>query len=230
MKKLFLTLSLLLTLGLSTSGVSAQVAAPTLDDEMLGFEEVEGLVSVYDRTFSMDMEAMLASPDADFASMDMSALMRSVSITAYTFESDDDAERFMDEMRDEANAGLEEMTETLEDGQEITITDIEVVDKDGMTMTMVMDMDDLSIAMTMHVFVDGNHVFLVSATDSELEASAQAADGLAQYVVDTEAGSDDVTFSEDGTSTGGVYDRMPQVGDELVGDFVATDYELYVAE
>lgn len=221
MKKFLLTITMLLTLGLSAQGVAAQVDAPEI--EATDFSEVEGLQSAYSRTYSVDFAAMMSSPDAE---MDTSAMMRSISIQAYTFEDEDKAKDYVNDMKDQADDSLSEM----EDVGEIEIKDMEAVDKDGLTMTLVMDMEDMSIAMTTHVFADGNTVFMVSSTDSDLETSGPGADAVAQYIVDNEAESDEVTFAEDGTSTGGVFDRMPKVGDEIVADLVAMDMEVYVAE
>lgn len=224
MKKILLTITMLLTLALSAQGVAAQVEAPEI--ESVDYSEIDGLQSVYSRAYTVDFMAMMSSPDANLEEMDMAAMMRNISIQGYTFESEDQAKAFLDTTKEEAEGGLTEA----EDLGEVEMKDLEAVDKEGVTMTMVMDLEGESIAMTVHMFVDGNHLFMVISTDSDLDASNSKADAVAQYVVDAEVQNEEVTFSEDGTSTGGVFDRMPTSDDEIVGDLTSTmDTELHVA-
>lgn len=224
MKKILLTITMLLTLALSAQGVAAQVEAPEI--ESVDYSEIDGLQSVYSRAYTVDFMAMMSSPDANLEEMDMAAMMRNISIQGYTFESEDQAKAFLDTTKEEAEGGLTEA----EDLGEVEMKDLEAVDKEGVTMTMVMDLEGESIAMTVHMFVDGNHLFMVISTDSDLDASNSKADAVAQYVVDAEVQNEEVTFSEDGTSTGGVFDRMPEAGHELVADLTVMDMELYTGQ
>lgn len=224
MKKILLTITMLLTLALSAQGVAAQVEAPEI--ESVDYSEIDGLQSVYSRAYTVDFMAMMSSPDANLEEMDMAAMMRNISIQGYTFESEDQAKAFLDTTKEEAEGGLTEA----EDLGEVEMKDLEAVDKEGVTMTMVMDLEGESIAMTVHMFVDGNHLFMVISTDSDLDASNSKADAVAQYVVDAEVQNEEVTFSEDGTSTGGVFDRMPEAGNELVADLTVMDMELYTGQ
>lgn len=224
MKKILLTITMLLTLALSAQGVAAQVEAPEI--ESVDYSEIDGLQSVYSRAYTVDFMAMMSSPDANLEEMDMAAMMRNISIQGYTFESEDQAKAFLDTTKEEAEGGLTEA----EDLGEVEMKDLEAVDKEGVTMTMVMDLEGESIAMTVHMFVDGNHLFMVISTDADLDASNSKADAVAQYVVDAEVQNEEVTFSEDGTSTGGVFDRMPEAGHELVADLTVMDMELYTGQ
>ena len=224
MKKILLTITMLLTLALSAQGVAAQVEAPEI--ESVDYSEIAGLQSAYSRAYTVDFMAMMSSPDANLEEMDMAAMMRNISIQGYTFESEDQAKAFLDTTKEEAEGGLTEA----EDLGEVEMKDLEAVDKEGVTMTMVMDLEGESIAMTVHMFVDGNHLFMVISTDADLDASNSKADAVAQYVVDAEVQNEEVTFSEDGTSTGGVFDRMPEAGHELVADLTVMDMELYTGQ
>lgn len=224
MKKILLTITMLLTLALSAQGVAAQVEAPEI--ESVDYSEIDGLQSVYSRAYTVDFMAMMSSPEANLEEMDMAAMMRNISIQGYTFESEDQAKAFLDTTKEEAEGGLTEA----EDLGEVEMKDLEAVDKEGVTMTMVMDLEGESIAMTVHMFVDGNHLFMVISTDADLDASNSKADAVAQYVVDAEVQNEEVTFSEDGTSTGGVFDRMPEAGHELVADLTVMDMELYTGQ
>ena len=211
MKKLILTLTLLLSLGFSLQGVAAQT--PDASTPVMGADmDIEGLESAYDRTYMVDFEAMMASPSADLDEMDMSAMMRVVSVQGMTFDSDDNAKKYLDDMKsqiEEAQANGDEMAD-------IEVSELESIDKDGLIITTYME--DLEMGTAAIIFVDGNQVFMIVAIDADLEASSALATDLATYVADAESETDDVNFSEDGTSTGGVFDRMPVAGDDLVSD------------
>lgn len=222
-KKLLLTLSLLLTLGLSASGVAAQVEAPNLDD-VDPTADVEGIQSIYDRTFSVDFEALMASPEADFDNLDISAMMSVISIQGMTFDSEDNANAYLDQMRDELDASMEEDPSTF-DG--IEISDLDGFDVDG--LQLIMDMADLEITASVVIFVDGNQVFQIMVMNSDLETAKASADAVTQFVIDAETETEEVTFNADGTSTGGVFDRMPTGDDEVVGDLTGVlDSEIFV--
>lgn len=228
MKKLLLTLSMVLTLGLSVAGVSAQsegVQAPDFDDLETELD-VEGLRSVYSRTYSMDIEELMADPDFDFEEMDISAMIRSVSIQGMAFENDDAASAYLEEMKTELEATLEENPESLEGAE---VSDLDSLDINGVRVSM--DMPEMEMFVTMSLFVTDSHVFQVSVIDTDADTAHSLTDGVIQYILDAEVESDDVTFSEDGTSTGGVYDRMPGTDNDLVADLTSlTDAEIFLAD
>lgn len=230
MKKLLITLSLLLTFGFAASGVAAQtegVEAPDLEAAMAEAYDVEGLQSVYDRTYMIDIAALMSSPDADMESLDVSVMMNSISIQGMTFDNDDNAKAYIEDMESQMNTAMEEGdAETFED---MEISDLEGFDVDGLRINT--NMPDLEVAASMVIFSDGNHVFQVMAMNADLETAQSSADAVTQYVIDADVVNDEITFSEDGTSTGGVFDRMPPAGDEIVGDLTSVmDTELHVAE
>ena len=225
MKKILITLSFLLTLGFATSGVAAQtdgVEAPDLEGMEAAYD-VEGLQSVYDRTFSADIEALMSSPDADLESLDMSAMMSSISIQGMTFDSEDNAKAYLEQMKAEMNKAIEEDDAgTLED---MEISDLEGFDVEGIRVDM--DMPDLEIGVSMIIFTDGNHVFQVMVMNGDMATAQSTADEVAQFAIDAEIENEEITFSEDGTSTGGVFDRMPASGDDAVGGLeIVEDYDV----
>lgn len=214
MKKLILTLTMLLTLGFSLQGVAAQT--PDASGAPMGEAmQAEGLVSAYDRTYTVDFEALMASPSAD---MDTSAMMSAASITGMTFESEDSAKAYIDDAKsqiDEAMAG-----DQIPEGTEVEVTeDLGDIDKDGIKASMTMP--DMDVALGMIIFVDGDQVFMISVIDADLETATSLAENIAKYVADAEVKDDEVTFNEDGTSTGGVFDRMPEAGNDLLGDLTS---------
>lgn len=224
MKKLLMTLSLLLTLGLLTAGVAAQDDAPdseAFDDS--DYSSIEGLLSSYDRTYTVDFEATLASPEADFEDMDMAAMMRLIGIEGLTFDSEDNAQAYLQQTLDEFDSEAPDDEELLD---EVEITELDGFDVDG--MRMIMEFPEPEMAVLVVIFVDGNHVFQVAVIDAEMGAAESKLDEVIQFVLDAEVESDEVAFNMDGSSTGGVFDRMPSVGHEIVGDLSSvSDTELF---
>lgn len=215
MKKLILTFTLLLSLVLSLQGVAAQSDA-TPAAPMGEAMEADGLVSAYDRTYMVDFEALMASPVGDTASpvadMDVAAMMRVVSVTGMTFDSEDNAKAYVEDMTSQIQQAQEagEMPEGTEIGE------LEDIDKDGLIATI--SMEDMGLHSAIIVFVDGNQVFMIVALDADVETATTVVTDIAKHIVDADVENDEVTFSEDGTSTGGVFDRMPEAGSDLVGD------------
>lgn len=218
MKKFLLTIAMLLTLGLSMQGVSAQEVAPAGE---FGTEDLEGLESAYSRNYAVDFEALMASPTAD---MDVSAMMQNVSIMAYTFDSDDSADKFLDLSKTQ----LEEAAKSEDAAElgEVEIGELEDIDKDGFSASIAME--DVGVGMYIIVFTDGETVFMITSMNADVETAKATAVDTAKYVVDAEVKTDEVTFNEDGTSTGGVFDRMPAGGDDAVGGLqVESDTEVF---
>lgn len=210
-KKFLVVMAMLLTLGLSAQGVAAQ-----LDDsaDTLSPEDISGLNGGYSRTYAPDMEALMASPSSD--GLDLSSVMRNITIQAYTFDSDDEAKDFYDLMMEQMES---ELAGELTDMGETEISDASEIDKDGVKITI--DEGDLGVGMTMLIFVDGDTVFSVMVMDADVESATALSVDIANYIIDAEVEDENITFNEDGTSTGGVFDRMPASGDDAVGGLKA---------
>ncbi|MCO5227686.1 MAG: hypothetical protein M9934_05305 [Thermomicrobiales bacterium] len=217
-KTFTLVLALLLTLGLSVQSAAAQLDT---DATELDPKDVPGLIAGYSRTYAPDIEALMATPSADL--LDLSAYMRNVSIMTYVFESDDTASDFFDMMKDQMTDELSAPSPELGQAEMSEVTEI---DRDAMQVTV--DMGDLGVGLTILMFIDGDTVFAIMAMDTTVDDATAMAIDIANYLIDTEVQDDEVTFNEDGTSTGGVFDRMPASGDEIVGGLqVESDSDLF---
>lgn len=217
-KTFTLVLALLLTLGLSVQSAAAQLDT---DATELDPKDVPGLIAGYSRTYAPDIEALMATPSADL--LDLSAYMRNVSIMTYVFESDDTASDFFDMMKDQMTDELSAPSPELGQAEMSEVTEI---DRDAMQVTV--DMGDLGVGLTILMFIDGDTVFAIMAMDATVDDATAMAIDIANYLIDTEVQDDEVTFNEDGTSTGGVFDRMPASGDEIVGGLqVESDSDLF---
>jgi hypothetical protein len=123
---------------------------------------------------------------------------------------------------------IDEAQEAGEMPEGTELKDLEDFDKDGFIATL--NMEDMDVYSAILVLVDGNQVFMIVAIDVDVESAEAKVTDIAKYVVDAEVENDEVTFSEDGTSTGGVFDRMPEAGHELVSDLPSvSDTELQKA-
>lgn len=224
MKKLMMTFSLLLTLGLSTTGVAAQNGTPEPETNDIEYSEVEGLQSSYERTFFVDFDAVaLASPETDFEDLDMAEMMRLIGIEGLTFDSEDNASAYLQRAWGEFDSEAADNEEMMEG---VEITELEGFGVDGMRMTM--QWPDLEVTTVVVILMDGNHVFQVMVVDTNPEAAESKIDEIIQFVLDADIENDEITFNMDGASTGGVFDRMPSSGDEIVGDLMDVwDTELF---
>lgn len=233
MKRLFVTLSLLLSLGLSTVSVAAQTDPGGTPDPMAGVEDayrsIEGVESVYDRTFSIDPMALTSTPeDGDAGQIDMSAMMYVISIQGITFDSEENATAYIDDM----TSALEEAQGDADAGsmlEDVEISNLDDLDVDGTRIeTTVPEVD---LAASQIVFSDDNYVFQIVVIQPDMETAGSITDDIANFMIDADTETDEVTFSDDGTSTGGVFDRMPTGDDDVVGELTfVTDTTIFTNE
>lgn len=217
-KKFTLIVALLLTLGLSVQSVAAQFDSDAAD---LDPKDVPGLIAGYSRSYAPDMEALMATPSAD--PLDLSAYLRNVSIMTYVFESDDTASDFFEMMKDQMN---DELTASSPEMGQAEVSEVTGIDRDAMQVTV--DMGDLGVGLTILMFIDGDTVFAILAMDVTVDDAIAMTTDIANYLIDADVQDDEVIFNEDGTSTGGVFDRMPASGDEVVGGLeVEADSDLF---
>lgn len=212
MKRIILALTMVLALG--GSGIAAQ-----------SLEEAEGLESFFSREYttgSSATAAQVSSADSTPQPMESEVEYKRVTVAGLTFESDEAAENYLGEMR----SAIEAQTEQSDDEQDAEIQDLDI-DNDG--FLAVMNVPNTGVN-TVVLFVDGNTMFLVDVAHPDRDTANTTATDVAEFVADADIETDEVTFNEDGTSTGGVFDRMPTGDDDVVGDFTTImDREVFVA-
>ena len=214
MKRILLTLTLLLAFG--ASGAAAQ-----------DLTEVAGLESSYGRIYSdgSSNSSVAVAVSAEEGStpssegMEGEAEYKGVEIIGVTFDSEDSAKAFLEEMR----TGIDESAASADESANAEVKDLEI-DNDGFFAVMhVENTGDNAVAL----FVDGNTLFLVDVTHPDRDEATKITNDVVAYIVDAEAGDDEVTLNTDGTSTGGVFDRMPASGDDAVGGLeIVEDYDV----
>lgn len=189
MKKIALTLSLLLTMVFSVSGASAQLGAGDGGET----EDIEGLTSGYSRTYS----------DGDF---------KTITVFAYQFESDDMADDYLVQLRAEMEDELEAEDDAFDQAE---VNDLQAVDDDGFEATVSSEED--GVALKALAFADDNILFVVMVVDSDIESATSMATEVADHILEAEVETDEISFEREGTSTGGGFDRMPKDGDKALG-------------
>lgn len=203
LRKMTALLSLLLALGLTMSASGQEASSME--------EELPGLESAYSRLFMPDFDAMFAAletPGADVEFDEDGVIM--VMTMVFTFDSEDNAANAMDTLHE----GFFETGEEAETEE----TEIEDLGDQALMFSAVVEESGEPLT-TISLFVqEGEHVYMVTVGGGELEAGKQQTQDIGQFMVDAEITTDEVTFNEDGTSTGGVFDLMPTADDtELVG-------------
>lgn len=209
MKKLLLTLSMLLTISLSFSAVAAH-STSVQNTEPQRIEEVEGLKSAYGRTYRPvpAIGSPAAVPEIDPAEMNAEPDFRMIDIYGFTFESEVAASLFLETQHRfvknlASDSGEEELAAIAElDG-----------DHDGFYATFFLPNETV---ISLVVFADGHELLVVEVTaGNQTEAEAMLFE-LIQFITDSEIKSEQVSFNPDGTSTGGEFDRMPRQGDPIL--------------
>lgn len=212
MKKFMTMFLIMLLIGIPSAGFAAQVDGPT----------VAGLVSAYERSYSYDQEILIAANEESDDGFDMAMMMSGIEIRGVTFETDDHAVQYVDELFDVLRALIDEDPDAL---GHLQFDELEGVDAVGIRVTS--DNEDADVKVSTIMIVQDNHLFEVTVRDTELEAAEAKADEILQFILDAEIQSEEISFNQGGTSTGGVFDHMPTAEDDVVGDFTnVTDSEI----
>lgn len=208
LRKMTALFSLLLALGLTMSAAGQDASSVE--------EELPGIESAYSRLFMPDFDAMFAAletPGADIEFDENGVVM--VMTIVFTFDSEDNAANAMNTLQ-------EGFVETSEEA-EIEETEIDDLGDRALMFSGVVDETDDPLT-TISLFVqDGEHVYVVTLGGGELEAGKQQSQDIAQFMVDAEISTDEVTLDAEGGSTGGAFDLMPTAEDtDLVGGLAPT--------
>lgn len=198
-KRIALLLSLVFTLGVA-SNAGAQ-GTPTLDPN-----DVPGLESGYARMYIADIEALMATPGAMEAMATPGALgdiALSGMASVFTFEDEAAAEDAFGTFGEQFAQGFLEGSGTTAEPKEINDLGNQAVEYVGET-----EVDDQTTSpMSIILVQDGEHIFIAMILGGS-DVSASTRD-LAEYLIDADIPDSEVMFNEDGTSTGGVFDILP---------------------
>lgn len=216
-RKLILLVPLVIAMGFSQNATAAvQDIPPSIADEFEGIES--GYLRHYmTESYYEAVTDVIGTPraTADVEVEDIQIL----TITGVTFDSADNAEQAFDTFHEDFASDLEMSGSP--DAEELTMDDLgdlAILHKG----TIVGEDEALATA---GLFVqDGEQVYMIQMIGGELDAGEQQVQDIAQFMLDGEIQTDEVTLNEGGTSTGGVFDLMPTVDDtDLIGDLVPAE-------
>lgn len=213
LRKFTILLSLVLTLGFAATTSAAAQEMPDVDAP-----DMEGLETGYARMFMPDFGAMidaLGTPGADMPEIDQEGVL-TVMTAILTFDNADNADKSMAVVADT-------YTEEGESDTDIDMTSEEISDLgDKATLhSGAVDISGEKTTFNILIVKDDSQLLLIQVIGGEAEAGATQAQDIANFMLDTEPTTDEVTFNEDGTSTGGAFDRMPTAEDTDLVDGLA---------
>lgn len=219
---------LALTIGQSpaAAGAAGQDVSGT---EAFDFGTLEGIQEAISRTYTVDFSAMMESigtpgPNGEMGELPELTGVISLQGTVARFDSGDNAAAAVDTMDAELKGSLEGQ----DDAPELTeIEDLELGDKSkAYTASQEIEGQQTNLV----VIIAQQDEFAYLTIGAVIDGDAQeVTKGLTQALIDNEAGDNAAAFSEDGTSTGGVWDKFPKADDELVADLTAFDQQVYPA-
>lgn len=201
----------LLLLAMAAAPISAQVDDAATSE----FDELDGLQRAYSRSYTPDLMAMfgLATPDAQPTGWFALTAM------AMEFDSEDSAKAAVDKMMELITEGDAEVDDIA--FEEATLD----VDYDYRALQASQEEDGMTVNILFAVTQQDNYLYaVVGLTMGDDPADATA--GTLSLMRDADADGGEGTFSEDGTSEGGLWDKLPTLEQmqETSPDFIeATD-------
>lgn len=197
------------------TGVGAQ------DDmeDSLQPSDLEGIQYGVSRSWTMDYEAMMAdtTPSADMALPEGVLFIASMVLE---FDDDGNAEAGFDAFMDDFEA------EDIMSSDDATVEewDIELGNQSASYYT-IEDVEGVESEVVVSVVQEDNYLYIVTGAGSGEDMKATGT-SLIETMIDND-GSGEGEFSEDGTSTGGLWDKLPGADDDAVTDLIAFDEMIY---
>lgn len=201
MKRLLLSIALILSVGLPVMAIAQESdATPDL------YAGVEGIDSSYARFISVMPETMPI-----------------INMLGMSFDSDENAQLFYGDLLEQMQTEIDESE--LPPGAAVEYTETEVDDNIRINRLTALGCED-GYAMVYDFILDTDTLFTVFVVASSDEEALSLADTFTQFILESDIETEAISFNENGTSTGGVFDRMPTADDKIVPDGAEiVDYE-----
>ena len=212
---------------IAISGQATLAAQDGPSEEMLAFDDLEGLQQVVNRYYGPDMDAMMNSmltPPAEGTEVpsmdDVMANSSYMTTVAMKYDSDDHAE-------DGFNAFYDASKQQFNSDDSTTYEEVDLNDLgDEAKAVKGSYNDDGSTTNFYSILIrDGEYNYIVNVVASSDAVEQQATD-IAKAMLDNEPGDGDGTFNADGTSSGGLWDLFPVNGDAELGILVVSGDEI----
>ncbi len=197
------------------SGSFRSVAAQDGSDEALDFEEFEGIEQVVSRTYSIDFAALMASPDAaaDPASLELTGIVTLIAFVA-AFDGDDNAESGWDRINAEFEGQAAEITG--DESAEFVISEVDDLGDEATSYTTMVVEEEETYSTAVIIVRDGEYVYIAIGITAGEEDGVAPTTTVAQALEDNDAGDGEAEQGEDGFYSGGVWDKLPEGGDEAL--------------
>jgi hypothetical protein len=213
---------LMLALTLGRSGVAAQ------DAPMAPFEvgDLDGIQAAVSRTYTVDVSGMLDSigtpgPDGEMGEIpELSGVVTMIGVIGQ-FDSSDNAAAAVERVDEESTAALAEE----EDAPELTEAEVDLGDT-SRAYSATQEIEGQALNLSVLIVQQDEYLYFVVAGVIDADAQQLATD-FTQALIEGEAGDGEPQVKEDGTSTGGLWDKFPAADDELVANLTAFDEQLY---
>ena len=196
-RKFMALFALMLALGMSVMPAAAQTSD--------SLSEI-GVENVYIRMYMADPAATVeVNPD-----------LMGVMVGVIEFDSADTASDSFEDFSCGFVSGFVGIDATdcdglVEGGMEVA--DVSGIGEQGLEATGEATVSGTPMPTTVLAVQQENNIFLVINLGI---AEPESGDAIAQFLVDAEPVDTEVEFSEDGTSTGGFFDMLPQEGDDVI--------------
>jgi hypothetical protein len=199
---------------LGGTGVGAQ---DDMESE-LQLSDLEGIQHGVSRTYSVDYSALMENMSTPGAELEMPSGLVTLSAIVLEFEEGGNAE-------DAYSAVVDELGD-----EELAVEGVEEVDIDlGDQNKSVAGVEDFGDGTESDVFVTivqkDNYLYVIYAGSSEIDLQETVVE-FTNILIDND-GSGEGEFNEDGTSTGGLWDKFPAADDELISGLTTFDTIIY---
>lgn len=201
---------------LGGSGVGAQdMSTP---EDSINPSDLEGIQNGAARYYTIDYSAMMddmASPGAD---MKMPSGLIALGGAVIEFDNDDNAKSAFDQLKDDKSFSGDLAGDSSEDW------DSGLGDQNkGFKGTE--DIEGASMNTVFSMFQKDNYVYIALAAGSDVDVEGAAKDFGNKLIDNDGSGAGD--FKEDGTSTGGLWDKFPKADDEQIANLIPSDEVIY---
>jgi hypothetical protein len=195
-------------------GVGAQDSSPEAPFDP---KELDGFQYGAMRYYTFDYSAMMEQMGTPGAEMEMPTGLMGIGSAILEFEEDGQAKDAFNQLKDDQELTGDEVLE----GAEEVETDL---GDEAVMFSGTEDIEGMAMDSTFALVQDGNYVYFVFATGSEVDVEGTVTE-FTNTLIDND-GSGEGEFNEDGTSTGGLWDKFPAADDDLVAGLIASDEEL----
>jgi len=197
------------------TGVGAQ---DDMDDDLQP-SDLDGIEYGVSRSWSMDYEAMFAdtTPSADMAMPEGVLFMVGMVLE---FDNEGNAEAGFEAFLDDFD------TDELSTSDDVTVEewDIDLGNQNSSYYTTE-EIEGVQSDVVISVVQEDSYLYVVSAAGSG-EDMKEVSKTLIESMIDND-GSGEGEFNEDGTSSGGLWDKLPGADDDLFEDLVVFDAVIY---